>query len=150
MGIRHIFEECLQILAIYMMIDQIQRCGQGAIRGMGMQKVGAMANVLSYYCIGIPLGLYLCFKRDWKVDGLWIGMCAASIVSSVVFVVVRMRVNWREQVKRAFARMNEKERNMELYKDKFVAKNGMDRFKVQIDSDGEYEDSSTDLNTTLS
>ena len=90
--IRRIMEQCLQILAVYMMIDQVQRCGQGAIRGMGMQKVGALANVLSYYCIGIPVGLLLCFKMEWKVNGLWIGMCAASIVSSLVFVAVRMRV----------------------------------------------------------
>ena len=115
-NIRNIFENCLMILAIYMMIDQVQRCGQGAIRGMGMQKIGAYTNILSYYCLGIPTGLYLCFKQDMEVRGLWFGMCIASLVSSIVFIVLRYRINWREQVKRAFARIQEKERKLIAFK----------------------------------
>lgn len=145
-AIREVMEECLQILAIYMMIDQIQRCGQGAIRGMGMQKVGALANVLSYYLIGIPVGLFLCFKMDWKVSGLWSGMCLASIVSSFVFAVIRIRVNWREQVKCAFARMQEKEKTMELYREKMKGQS----VRVKIDEWGGGNFSpSAEINTTM-
>ena len=72
--IRKVMQDCLPILAIYMMIDQIQRCGQGAIRGMGMQKIGAYTNVFSYYIIGIPLGLVFCFYFKKHVKGLWFGM----------------------------------------------------------------------------
>ena len=50
--IRTIMENCLIILSVYMMIDQLQRCGQGAISGMGKQKFGAIANVISYYLFG--------------------------------------------------------------------------------------------------
>eukprot|EP00483_Globobulimina_turgida_P007244 UN07258 len=114
--IRHVMENCLRILAVYIMIDQVQRCGQGAIRGMGMQKIGAMVNLVSYYLCGIPLGLYLCFKQDWKVSGLWIGMCVACSVSSIVFIVLRFRINWREQVKQTFQRIQEKQKKIDEFK----------------------------------
>lgn len=117
--IREIMEDCLIILAIYMMIDQIQRCGQGAIRGMGLQKFGAYSNVFTYYAIGIPLGLYLCFKQKFHVKGLWYGMCIASFASSLVFIVIRFKINWREQVKKAFQRIQDKEKKLKAFGEEY-------------------------------
>lgn len=123
-NIREIMENCLIILAIYMMIDQVQRCGQGAIRGMGLQKYGAYSNIFTYYIIGIPFGLYLCFKQNMNVKGLWWGMCTASFVSSVIFVVIRFKINWREQVKKAFQRIQEKEKKLKQFGEQFGNENG--------------------------
>ena len=103
--------DTLPYLAIYMIVDQVQRTGQGAIRGMGMQKYGAMANVLSYYVIGIPIGLFLCFYCHFKVKGLWIGMSIAAATSSLGFIIIRTQINWQKQVKNALKRIKDKEKS---------------------------------------
>lgn len=36
---------------------------QGLLRGAGKQETGAVTNLLSYWCCGIPLAAYLAFKR---------------------------------------------------------------------------------------
>ena len=41
----------------------------GVIRGVGMQKVGAMCNLVGYYIIGLPIGLLLMFPAGLGVVG---------------------------------------------------------------------------------
>ena len=103
--IKDIFKNLLIIVSGYMMIDQIQRCGQGALNGIGRQKIGAMINIVSYYIIGIPSGLILCFYVKWNVYGLWIGMVIASLFSSLIFIYLRLNINWENELIRARKRV---------------------------------------------
>ena len=50
----------------------------GVLRGSGKQYIGAIVSFVSYYIIGLPLGVMLAFKTDLKFTGLWIGMVLAS------------------------------------------------------------------------
>lgn len=43
-------------------------CG-GIIRGAGKQKVGAVCNIVGYYCIGFPIGLPLMFVAKMGIKG---------------------------------------------------------------------------------
>ena len=73
-------------------------------------------------------------------------MCIASLVSSVVFIVLRYRINWREQVKRAFARIQEKEKKLVEFKKELqneTYKQSHNEYVIQKDVDDEdnYEPS---------
>ena len=46
----------------------------GVFRGSGRQYIGAIMNFISYYIIGLPLGIILALKVKWGILGLWIGM----------------------------------------------------------------------------
>lgn len=45
----------------------------GVLRGCGLQKIGAIVNLIAFYLIGVPLGALLAFAADLEIVGLWIG-----------------------------------------------------------------------------
>lgn len=48
------------------------------LRGTGKQKLGAIANAVGYYAVGLPIGLSLMFAAKMGV----LGMCVLHLVSS--------------------------------------------------------------------
>ena len=79
--------------------DVLPRDG-GALRGMGRQHVGAAVNIISYYCLALPLGIWLAF-HGWGLEGLWVGQCIALyIVGALEWVIVGLS-DWDYQVKKA-------------------------------------------------
>jgi len=51
----------------------------GIIRAMGKAANAAIAAIICYYFIAIPLGCTLAFKFDLGIHGLWFGMTAGMI-----------------------------------------------------------------------
>lgn len=43
----------------------------GIILGTGQQKIAAMANLITYYCVGLPLGISLMFAAGLRVVGIY-------------------------------------------------------------------------------
>jgi hypothetical protein len=75
---------------------------------MGRQWVGAVVNLVSYYCGALPGGIYLAF-HGWGLAGLWIGQCVALyLVGALEWVIVGMS-SWEAEVKRALLRLEEGE-----------------------------------------
>lgn len=54
----------------------------------------------AYYVIGIPLGIYLGFKHNMGLAGLWIGMAVALAYGGVVGVWLCLRTDWQEEVQK--------------------------------------------------
>ena len=52
----------------------------GILRGSGRQYIGAIANFICYYAIGLPVGITLALKTDMGTIGLWTGLAAGNIV----------------------------------------------------------------------
>merc|ERR1712232_347409 len=70
--------QVLPVVAAYIFLDAL---GPGALinilRGMGLVRLPAVINFVSFYAIGIPFGLYLTFVRreeSWGIIGLWAGL----------------------------------------------------------------------------
>lgn len=77
----------LFIAAFFQFCDGLQVTVIGALRGAGDTHSGLVTHLCTYWLLGLPLGLYLCFTRKLGARGLWIGLSAALIVAGVVLVV---------------------------------------------------------------
>ena len=66
------------------------------------------------------------------------------MVSSLVFMVLRYKVNWREQVKKAFERIRAKKMQIQLFKENILGDksmiNGNDSFGDKQDDDSNMYD----------
>uniref|UniRef100_A0A674ESP5 Multidrug and toxin extrusion protein n=1 Tax=Salmo trutta TaxID=8032 RepID=A0A674ESP5_SALTR len=67
----------------------------GIILGTGQQKIAAMANLITYYCLGLPLGISLMFTAGLRVLGFWLGLFICVILQSIFFITVIFRLNWK-------------------------------------------------------
>ena len=47
------------------------------------QAFGAVMSLVVYYCIGVPIGIYLAFWRGWGLLGLWSGLGLAVFLGVV-------------------------------------------------------------------
>ncbi|KAF8600068.1 multidrug/Oligosaccharidyl-lipid/Polysaccharide flippase [Ceratobasidium sp. AG-I] len=90
----------LPLLALFQIVDGATAVTDGVLRATGRLGFGAMVNLSAYYCIGIPLGLYLAFWRDMELKGLWIGITAALFYAATVSVYAVSRMNWDREVEK--------------------------------------------------
>ena len=67
--------------------------------------------ISSYYIIGIPLGIYLTFKHDMKLWGLWIGLTVALVCTSTVGGLIVLWADWDREVEKVMERL-EGDRNL--------------------------------------
>ena len=54
---------------------------------------------------GIPFGLWLTFKHNFGLCGLWFGLTLALIYGSVWVVVMYIRTDWDQEVRKVQARL---------------------------------------------
>lgn len=79
----------------------------GSLRGMGKQHLGAAANLVSYYLVALPFGIYLAFQRAQGLRGLWIGNAfALGLVGAGEWLLVTL-ANWDREIVRAEQRADE-------------------------------------------
>ncbi|OJJ77295.1 hypothetical protein ASPBRDRAFT_114925 [Aspergillus brasiliensis CBS 101740] len=119
MGTRHVFAkifnsdegvvqltaEVLPWVALFQIADGLNGSCGGSLRGMGRQHVGALVNLVSYYCGALPLGVWLAFN-GWGLKGLWVGQCIALyLVGALEWTIVAFS-NWEGEVDKAFQRMD--------------------------------------------
>ncbi|KAK4634729.1 hypothetical protein CLAFUW4_00906 [Fulvia fulva] len=98
--------EVLPYVALFQIADGLNGSCGGALRGMGRQHVGAIVNVVSYYCGALPLGIYLAKQGGWGLAGLWVGQCIALYLVGIIEWAVVAFSNWEKQVENAFRRMD--------------------------------------------
>ncbi|CCG82375.1 Uncharacterized transporter C4B3.13 [Taphrina deformans PYCC 5710] len=84
----------LPLCALFNLADCIQVITAGILRGQGRQHIGGILNLVGYYLMAIPLGLVLCFKVGLGLAGLWIGMCVAIWVISLIQAYYVLSVDW--------------------------------------------------------
>lgn len=100
--------DVLPYVALFQIADGLNGSCGGALRGMGRQHIGAIVNIVSYYCIALPLGIWLAF-HGWRLAGLWLGQCIALyLVGALEWAIVAFS-NWEYQVEQAFERMDKDE-----------------------------------------
>ena len=78
------------IAAIFQLFDGLQITAIGALRGAGDTHSGLITHLCSYWLLGLPLGIFLCFHQHLGVRGLWFGLCASLVVTGLT-----MMQRWR-------------------------------------------------------
>jgi MATE family multidrug resistance protein len=76
----------------------------GIFRGTGRAHIGAAINLTSYYLVGIPAGLVLCFTKAWGLTGLWFGLTLALAINSMVTNLYGLFINVDLEAERAQTR----------------------------------------------
>lgn len=96
--------DVLPLVALFQVADGLNGSCGGSLRGMGRQHVGALVNLVSYYCGALPLGVWLAF-HGWGLQGLWAGQCVALyLVGAFEWTIVAWS-DWEVEVAKAFGRM---------------------------------------------
>ncbi|KAF8531340.1 mate-domain-containing protein [Gautieria morchelliformis] len=99
----------LPLVALFQVFDGLGATTGGILRARGRQAT--LLNLSAYYMIGIPLGVYLAFKRDMKILGLWVGLTVALVYCAIVGVWLCVRADWDAEVQKVRNRV-ERERQL--------------------------------------
>jgi MATE family multidrug resistance protein len=74
----------LPIAATFSLFDGIQVVSFGILRGAGDLRVPSLANLLAYWCLGLPLGAWLAFREGMGAVGIWtglaVGLCTVGML----------------------------------------------------------------------
>ncbi len=83
----------LAIAGAFQLFDGCQVVASGALRGTGNTRTPMLCNLVFYWFVGLPLGIWLCFRAGWGAAGLWTGLCCGLILIGSVLLAV-----WRQTV----------------------------------------------------
>ncbi|ODQ61629.1 hypothetical protein WICANDRAFT_81884 [Wickerhamomyces anomalus NRRL Y-366-8] len=85
----------LPLLSIMEIIDCLNACSAGCLRGQGVQKIGSYINIFSFYVVGLPISYIMTFKYDMNIAGLWIGIISGLISMCLLqFYIVFIGADW--------------------------------------------------------
>jgi MATE family multidrug resistance protein len=79
------------VAAAFQLFDGTQAVATGVLRGTGDTRTPVFFNVIGYWVLGLPLGYALCFRYEWGVMGLWLGLSAGLILVALSLTVAWTR-----------------------------------------------------------
>jgi len=80
----------LPIAGVFQVFDGIQVVSIGLLRGLGDTRIPMLTSILGFWCLGMPVSLWLAFGRDMGAVGLWWGL-VVGLAAVAVFLVVRIK-----------------------------------------------------------
>lgn len=82
------------LCALFQIFDGIQVVSAGALRGLGDTKTALYANLVAHWCLGLPIGLTLCFVLHKGLWGLWVGLAFGLFFTAVfnTYAILRRRL----------------------------------------------------------
>ena len=76
----------LRVAAFFQLFDGLQVTTTGALRGAGDTRTPMLCHFAGYWILGLPLGVFLCFRESLGAVGLWMGLSAGLIVIGIILV----------------------------------------------------------------
>lgn len=77
----------IPLAGVFQLFDGVQAVAGGALRGAADTRAAMIANILGFWAVGLPLGLFLAFRLDMGPAGLWWGLVAGLAAVAAVLVV---------------------------------------------------------------
>ena len=74
----------LYIAALFQLFDGFQVVATGALRGAGDTRTPMLANLVGHWALGLPVGVWLCFRGGWGAPGIWAGLSVGLIFVGAV------------------------------------------------------------------
>jgi multidrug resistance protein, MATE family len=81
----------LIVASVFQLFDGLQVVATGVLRGIGDTRTPMIFNLIGHWAIGLPVGWTLCFRANWGVIGLWIGLSVGLTLVGIVLVGVWAR-----------------------------------------------------------
>jgi MATE family multidrug resistance protein len=81
----------LPIAAGFQMLDGTQVVASGILRGLGRTRPAAVATLVGYYLLALPLGWLLGLRHGLSLAGLWWGLATGLAVVAVALVTWILR-----------------------------------------------------------
>jgi multidrug resistance protein, MATE family len=87
----------LSIAAVFQLFDGVQVSTTGVLRGAGDTRTPMLCNLMGHWLLGLPIGYLLCFRWNYGVFGLWLGLSMGLIVVGAALLVfwARLRLQLR-------------------------------------------------------
>lgn len=79
----------LKVAAAFQLVDGAQVIGAGMLRGLHDTRWPLLFALIGYWFVGLGIGSWLAFTRDWKGVGIWIGLA-----SGLAAVAAAMLLRW--------------------------------------------------------
>jgi MATE family multidrug resistance protein len=89
----------LPIAGVFQVFDGLQVVAIGVLRGLGDTHVPMIANVVAFWCIGMPVSLWLAFSLRLGAIGLWWGL-VLGLFMVACFLIARVVQRARGDVTR--------------------------------------------------
>jgi MATE family multidrug resistance protein len=80
----------LPLAGLFQVFDGLQVVASGLLRGLGDTRTPMIINVVGFWCIGMPVSLWLGFGLDYGAVGLWWGLVAGLVIVAT-FLIARVR-----------------------------------------------------------
>jgi multidrug resistance protein, MATE family len=106
----------LPTIALFQIFEGKASVTAAILRAKGQQFIGAVLTVTGYYCIGLPIGVYLAFKKEMGLQGLWIGLTVSLVYCAVSGLWIALRTDWEEEVRKVLRRLKEEQRLRDVLK----------------------------------
>lgn len=82
----------------------------GTLNAFGKQHIVAVFNIVSYYIIGLPFGLYMTSKHNWGLIGIWSGVVLAGLLKTIAeAATILFFIDWKKECILAAKRINKQE-----------------------------------------
>ncbi|KAG1729548.1 mate-domain-containing protein [Suillus lakei] len=101
----------LPLVAVFQVFDGTNAVAGGILRARGEQFTGALLSLSAYYVIGIPIGIWLAFKRDMGLAGLWVGLTLALVYCSAWGTYLCITADWQKEMKKVLDRLAVESKN---------------------------------------
>ncbi|XP_006353110.1 protein DETOXIFICATION 29-like [Solanum tuberosum] len=95
------------VLGLTLFVNTLQPTLSGVAIGAGWQEHVAYVNIICYYVIGIPLGLFLTFFIKWGMPGMWYGMLLGTTTQTTVLIWITARTDWDKEASLAGERIKQ-------------------------------------------
>ncbi|PON64229.1 Multi antimicrobial extrusion protein [Parasponia andersonii] len=95
--VRALVKQLTPLLAISIVVNNIQPTLSGVAIGAGWQAAVAYVNIACYYLFGIPLGLILGYKLNMGITGIWNGMLAGTVLQTCVLFWMVYKTDWHKE-----------------------------------------------------
>ncbi|CAN0896267.1 Protein DETOXIFICATION 29 [Linum grandiflorum] len=100
-AVKLLVTELTPLMALCIVINNVQPVLSGVAIGAGWQAAVAYVNICCYYVFGIPLGLFLGYRLDMGVTGIWYGMLGGTVVQTLVLYWMIYTTNWNKEASMA-------------------------------------------------
>lgn len=86
----------MPLVAAFQLFDGLQVTTTGALRGWGDTRTPFIVNLVCYWLVAMPLGLWLAFARGWGPVGIW-----AALATGLTLVGSTLLGAWAWQARAA-------------------------------------------------